>query len=87
MSLMIMLAAGPGSMPPNWNLRPSGNDTSSVPRRSRAANVNAIRAVTGKLTKDAVQNPTSTGLAAEEAARLRMGDRVLTSGADKLGVG
>ena len=43
--------------------------------------------LTGKLTKDAVQNPTSTGLAAEEAARLRMGDRVLTSGADKLGVG
>lgn len=43
--------------------------------------------LTGKLTKDAVQNPTSAGLAAEEAARLRMGDRVLTSGADKLGVG
>jgi len=41
--------------------------------------------LTAKLTKDAVQNPTSEGLAAEEAARLRMGHRVLTSGADKLG--
>ena len=41
--------------------------------------------LTPMLTKDAVQNPTSTGLAAEEAARLRMGDRVLTSGTDKLG--
>ena len=41
--------------------------------------------LTAKLTKDAVQHPTSEGLAAEEAARLRMGDRVLTSGADKLG--
>ncbi|MCW1402462.1 hypothetical protein [Novosphingobium sp.] len=41
--------------------------------------------LTGQLTKDAVQNPTSAGLAAEEAARMRMGDRVLTSGTDKLG--
>jgi hypothetical protein len=41
--------------------------------------------LTARLTKDAVQNPTSTGLAAEEAARLRMGDRVVTSGTDKLG--
>ncbi|MDE1943864.1 MAG: hypothetical protein KGI47_12055, partial [Betaproteobacteria bacterium] len=41
--------------------------------------------LTGRLTKDAVQNPTSAGLAAEEAARVRMGDRVLTSGTDKLG--
>ena len=41
--------------------------------------------LTGRLTKDAVQNPTSAGLATEEAARLRMGDRVLTSGTDKLG--
>ena len=42
--------------------------------------------LTDKLTKDAVQHPTAQGLAAEEQARLRMGDRVLTSGADKLGV-
>lgn len=41
--------------------------------------------LTPVLTKDAVQNPTSAGLATEESARLRMGDRVLTSGADKLG--
>ena len=41
--------------------------------------------LTEKLTKDAVQNPTSAGLAAEEGARLRMGDRVLTSGTEKLG--
>lgn len=41
--------------------------------------------LTAKLTKDAVQHPTSAGLAAEEQARLRMGDRVLTSGTDKLG--
>jgi len=42
--------------------------------------------LTDKLTKDAVQHPTAQGLAAEEQARLRMGDRVLTSGADKLGL-
>jgi len=41
--------------------------------------------LTGVLTRDAVRHPTSAGLAAEEAARLRMGDRVLTSGTDKLG--
>jgi hypothetical protein len=41
--------------------------------------------LTAKLTKDAVQNPTSEGLAAEERARRRMGDRVLTSGKEKLG--
>ena len=41
--------------------------------------------LTDKLTKDAVQNPTSEGLAAEEQARRRMGDKVLTGGADKLG--
>lgn len=41
--------------------------------------------LTDKLTKDAVQNPTSTGLAAEEQARARMGDKVLTSGTEKLG--
>jgi len=41
--------------------------------------------LTPQLTKDAVQHPSSQGLAAEEQARLRMGDRVLTSGADKLG--
>jgi hypothetical protein len=41
--------------------------------------------LTGVLTKDDVQNPTSEGLAAEEGARLRMGDRVLTSGTEKLG--
>ena len=41
--------------------------------------------LTDKLTKDAVQNPTSEGLAAEEEARLRMGSKVLTGGAEKLG--
>lgn len=41
--------------------------------------------LTPVITKDAVQNPTAAGLAAEEAARLRMGDRVLTSGTEKLG--
>ena len=41
--------------------------------------------LTAPLTKDAVQNPTSEGLAAEERARLHMGDKVLTSGTEKLG--
>lgn len=41
--------------------------------------------VTGKLTKDAVQHPTAAGLAEEERARARMGTRVKTGGADKLG--
>lgn len=41
--------------------------------------------LTDKLTKDVVQNPTSAGLAAEEKARARMGDKVLTGGAEKLG--
>ncbi len=41
--------------------------------------------LTAKLTKDAAQNPSAAGLAAEEQARLRMGDRVLTSGTEKLG--
>jgi hypothetical protein len=41
--------------------------------------------LTPKLTKDAVLNPTSAGLAAEERARIHMGDRVLTSGTEKLG--
>jgi hypothetical protein len=40
--------------------------------------------LTPRSTKDDVQNPTSAGLAAEESARLRMGDRVLTSGTEKL---
>ena len=39
----------------------------------------------GKLTKDDVQHPSSQGLAAEEQARARMGDDVLTGGAEKLG--
>lgn len=43
--------------------------------------------LTSRLTKDDVQHPTAAGLAAEEAARERMGDRVLTSGTDKLGAG
>ena len=38
-----------------------------------------------RLTKDAVQNPTAAGLAAEESARARMGDRILTVGKEKLG--
>ena len=41
--------------------------------------------LTARLTKDDVQHPSSQGLAAEEAARLRMGDRVVTSGTEKLG--
>ena len=41
--------------------------------------------LTGKLTKDDVQNPTSEGLAAEERARARMGTDVLTGGIEKLG--
>ena len=41
--------------------------------------------LTARLTKDAVQHPTSEGLAAEERARLRMGDKVLTGGVEKLG--
>lgn len=41
--------------------------------------------LTERLTKDDVQHPTSTGLAAEERARVRMGDDVMTSGADRLG--
>lgn len=41
--------------------------------------------LTGKLTKDDVQNPTSEGLAAEERARARMGSDVLTGGIEKLG--
>lgn len=41
--------------------------------------------LTGRLTKDDVQHPTSAILAAEERARERMGDDVLTGGAEKLG--
>lgn len=41
--------------------------------------------ITPLITKDAVLNPTGDGLLAEESARARMGDRVLTSGTDKLG--
>ncbi len=41
--------------------------------------------LTDKLTKDAVQNPTAAGLAAEETARARMGDNVMTGGTEKLG--
>jgi len=41
--------------------------------------------LTDRLTKDDVQHPSAAGLAAEEAARARMGDDVLTSGAEKLG--
>tara|TARA_B100000678_G_scaffold276013_1_gene268431 strand:- start:294 stop:413 length:120 start_codon:yes stop_codon:yes gene_type:complete len=37
------------------------------------------------LTKDDVQHPTAQGLADEEQARARMGDDVLTGGAEKLG--
>ena len=41
--------------------------------------------LTEKLTKDQVQHPTSEGLAAEEGARARMGDDVMTGGTEKLG--
>lgn len=41
--------------------------------------------LTGKLSKDDVQNPTSEALAAEERARARMGTDVLTGGIEKLG--
>ncbi len=41
--------------------------------------------LTERLTRDDVQNPTSASLAAEEQARARMGDRVLTGGVEKLG--
>ncbi|WP_066043648.1 MULTISPECIES: hypothetical protein [Sphingomonadales] len=41
--------------------------------------------LTARLTKDDVTHPTSQALAAEERARIRMGDRVLTGGAEKLG--
>lgn len=41
--------------------------------------------LTRKLTKDHVQHPTSEGLAAEENARTRMGDDVMTGGTEKLG--
>lgn len=41
--------------------------------------------LTARLTKDDVQHPSSQGLAAEEQARARMGDDVLTGGAEKLG--
>ncbi|WP_239806407.1 hypothetical protein [Croceicoccus hydrothermalis] len=41
--------------------------------------------LTGRLTKDDVQHPTAQGLADEEQARARMGDDVLTGGAEKLG--
>ncbi|MBB3982298.1 hypothetical protein GGR44_001961 [Sphingobium fontiphilum] len=39
---------------------------------------------TPRLTKDDVQHPTAAGLAEEERARARMGDRVRTGGAEKL---
>ena len=42
-------------------------------------------AITGKLTKDDVQHPSAAGLAEEERARARMGNRVLTGGTEKLG--
>lgn len=48
--------------------------------------VTAWERVTGRLTKDHVQHPTAAGLAAEEQARARMGDRVKTGGAEKLGL-
>lgn len=62
----------------------------AVLTRAPAGNAASLRVthwdhLTPVLTKDAVQNPTAAGLAAEEAARLRMGDRVLTSGTEKLG--
>ena len=41
--------------------------------------------LTDKLTTDQVQHPTSEGLAAEEGARARMGDDVMTGGTEKLG--
>ncbi len=41
--------------------------------------------LTEKFTKDDVQHPTSQGLAAEERARARMGDDVMTGGTEKLG--
>ena len=41
--------------------------------------------LTDRLTKDHVQHPTSEGLAAEEGARARMGDDVMTGGTEKLG--
>jgi hypothetical protein len=40
-----------------------------------------------RLTKDQVLHPTSQALAEEERARLRMGDRVLRGGTEKLGAG
>lgn len=66
-----------------WQGTPLLSDAPSVDQGS--VRVTHWDRLTGKLTKDAVQHPTSPGLAAEEAARLRMGDRVLTGGADKLG--
>lgn len=39
---------------------------------------------TSRLTKDDVQHPTAAGLAEEERARLRMGDRVRIGGTEKL---
>lgn len=41
--------------------------------------------LTARLTKDDVAHPTSQALAAEERARIHMGDRVLTGGTEKLG--
>ncbi len=41
--------------------------------------------ITPLITKDAVLNPPGKDLVAEENARARMGDKVLTSGTDKLG--
>lgn len=41
---------------------------------------------TNKLTKDFVQHPNSAALAEEEAARERLGDRIIKTGADKLAI-
>jgi hypothetical protein len=66
-----------------WQDLPLLADSPSVDRHS--LRVTHWEHLTDRLTKDAVQNPTSQGLAAEEQARLRMGDKVLTGGTDKLG--
>ncbi|WP_422342735.1 hypothetical protein [Parasphingorhabdus sp.] len=67
----------------SWKDAPSLADTPSVEQSS--LRVTHWDHLTDRITKDAVQYPTSEGLAAEERARIRMGDKVLTSGTDKLG--
>jgi hypothetical protein len=60
---MIIRAVGPGSTPQKSRRRPSGNRTSRVPRRNRAAKESVRRAVSGKPESALRTVETVTGMA------------------------